>query len=72
MHADFLTRTWHDHHIAARHRTLDGRLAAWLAPADITLNGSRPWDPRIVRRRALWRVAQGTLEAGRAYADGDW
>ena len=72
MHADFLTRTWDRHHIRASHHTFADRLAAWLAPAGITLNGSRPWDPRIVRRRALWRVAQGTLEAGRAYADGDW
>jgi cyclopropane-fatty-acyl-phospholipid synthase len=47
-------------------------VAAWLAEAGIALNGAEPWDPKIVRARALWRCARGTLEAGMAYADGDW
>lgn len=72
MHAGFLSRAWQHHELSAGRRAFEHRFNTWLEEAGITLNGSRPWDPRIVRSRALWRCARGTLEAGRAYADGDW
>ena len=72
MHVDLMGRAVLFHREAAGRRTFEHRLQTWLEAADVRLNGSRPWDPRIIRPRALWRCARGTLEAGRAYADGDW
>jgi cyclopropane-fatty-acyl-phospholipid synthase len=72
MHADFLSRAWQPNSAAAGRRAFEHRFRDWLADAGITLNGSRPWDPQIIRARALLRCAHGTLEAGRAYADCDW
>lgn len=44
-----------------------------LEAADVRIDGPRPWDPRIVRPRALLRiVAGGNLGAGESYVDGDW
>ncbi len=48
-------------------------LAEMLAPADVRLDGSRPWDIRVNDERLFHRVlAQGTLGAGEAYMDGWW
>ena len=44
-----------------------------IAPADIRLNGARPWDVRVNDERLFQRVlAQGTLGLGEAYMDGWW
>lgn len=46
---------------------------ALLEPADIQLNGDRPWDLRLNDERALGRaLAYGSLGLGEAYMDGDW
>ena len=71
VHVDLFSRAWL-HEPSASRKAFEHRFHTWLKDADITVNGSRPWDPRIIRPRALWRCARGTLEAGRAYADGDW
>ncbi|MFW5785835.1 MAG: cyclopropane fatty acyl phospholipid synthase [bacterium] len=44
-----------------------------LAPADVRLNGDRPWDIRVHDERLFRRVlAQGTLGLGEAYMEGWW
>lgn len=44
-----------------------------LASADITINGSRPWDVQINDDRIYARVLrEGTLGFGEAYVDGWW
>ncbi|MCL2310628.1 MAG: cyclopropane fatty acyl phospholipid synthase [Proteobacteria bacterium] len=48
-------------------------VADLLAKADITLNGTRPWDMRLHDPRALERVlATVNLGLGEAYMDGQW
>jgi len=48
-------------------------LADLLAPLDIRLNGSRPWDIRVNDERMFHRVlAQGSMGAGESYMDGWW
>jgi cyclopropane-fatty-acyl-phospholipid synthase len=44
-----------------------------LNEADITINGSRPWDPQI-HSDELWKrlYAQGSLGLGEGYMDGLW
>ncbi len=45
----------------------------FLARADITLNGTRPWDPTIHNPRFFARVfKQRSLGLGEAYMDGWW
>ncbi len=54
---------------AAEHRVL----AQLLAPADVELGGSRPWDIVVHDSRMPARVlAHGTLGAGESYLDGWW
>jgi cyclopropane-fatty-acyl-phospholipid synthase len=44
-----------------------------LSMAGIRLDGSRPWDMRLIRPDVLDRVAAyGSLGLGEAYMDGDW
>jgi cyclopropane-fatty-acyl-phospholipid synthase len=44
-----------------------------LSMAGIRLDGSRPWDMRLIRPGALERIAAyGSLGLGEAYMDGDW
>jgi cyclopropane-fatty-acyl-phospholipid synthase len=44
-----------------------------LADADVRLDGSRPWDPRVHDERVFRRIAaRGSLAAGDSYVDGDW
>jgi len=44
-----------------------------LAPADIHLNGNRPWDIKINNERVFLRVLRGGILAlGESYMDGDW
>ena len=55
----------------------DGRWAATLqnllAPADVRLNGDRPWDLRVHDTRFCRRVlSQGSLALGETYMDGWW
>lgn len=48
-------------------------LQALLAPADIRINGDRPWDMEIVDSRCVSRIlAGGSLALGESYMDGDW
>jgi len=48
-------------------------LADLLHAAGVDLDGSRPWDIRIVDPRAPRRIlAQGSLGAGESYMDGWW
>ena len=49
------------------------RVASQLALAGVEIDGSRPFDPRVRRERALTRILmRGTLGAGDSYVDGDW
>jgi len=49
------------------------KIESILAPADIRINGDRPWDLQVNDERLFGRVlAYGTLGAGEAYADGWW
>lgn len=49
------------------------QMLALLEDADITVNGSRPWDPQIHSDEFWTRLyAQGTLGLGEAYMDGLW
>jgi len=44
-----------------------------LKPADVRINGKRPWDIQVHDERLYRRVlAQGTLGVGEAYMDGWW
>ena len=48
-------------------------LAELLAPADVRLDGSRPWDVHVRDERLFHRVlGHGTLGAGEAYMEGWW
>ncbi len=48
-------------------------LSALLAPADVRLDGQRPWDIRLLAPGVPERVlAQGNLGLGEAYMDGHW
>lgn len=48
-------------------------LQAWLAPADVRLDGARPWDIALNHPDAIGRLASGdTLAIGDAYVDGLW
>ena len=49
-----------------------GVLARLLAPADVDVNGSRPWDIRIHDPGPQMRLAQGSLGLGESYMDGWW
>ena len=49
------------------------KLAALLAPADVALDGARPWDLRIHDERMPRRVLLGgSLGVGESYMDGWW
>lgn len=48
------------------------RLEELLAAADIQIDGSRPWDPRVSDERFFDRVFAGSLAIGEAYMDGMW
>ena len=44
-----------------------------LLPADVRINGDRPWDMRVHDERLFQRIlAKGTLGLGEAYMDGWW
>lgn len=46
---------------------------ALLTPADVTLNGSRPWDMRVRDERVFSRIlTEGSLGLGESYVDGWW
>jgi cyclopropane-fatty-acyl-phospholipid synthase len=48
-------------------------LSALLAPADIRLNGDRPWDIQVHHPRLYRRVLTGwSIGLGESYMDGDW
>ncbi|RPJ32999.1 MAG: cyclopropane fatty acyl phospholipid synthase [Verrucomicrobiaceae bacterium] len=54
-------------------RALREEIEHLLGRADIRINGSRPWDMRILREGVLERAAaRGSLGLGEAYMDGDW
>lgn len=49
------------------------RIEELLASADVKINGSRPWDIRVVNEDLYARVlSHGTLGLGEAYLDGWW
>ncbi len=49
------------------------KLARILAPADIQVNGARPWDIRVLDDRFYRRaLLEGSLGAGESYVDGWW
>jgi cyclopropane-fatty-acyl-phospholipid synthase len=53
--------------------SLVGVIEDILNPADIALNGSRPWDPKIKDERFFKRVlCEGSLGLGESYMDGWW
>jgi len=48
------------------------RLQELLAPADITLDGDRPWDPRVIDPGFYDVAFAGSLAIGEAFMDGRW
>lgn len=49
------------------------RIQRILEPADVVLDGGRPWDPQVHDPRLYRRVlAEGSLGLGEAYVDGWW
>ncbi|HKT71812.1 MAG TPA: cyclopropane fatty acyl phospholipid synthase [Steroidobacteraceae bacterium] len=53
--------------------TYEQALADLLAPADVVLNGTRPWDIQVHDDRMAHRIlGHGTLGAGESYMDGWW
>jgi cyclopropane-fatty-acyl-phospholipid synthase len=53
--------------------TLRERVQELLAPADVRVDGDRPWDIRVHDERLFARVlAEGTLGVGESYMDGWW
>ena len=48
------------------------RLQELLEPADIVLDGSRPWDPQIKDESFLELAFGGSLPIAEAYLDGKW
>ncbi|MCE7902320.1 MAG: cyclopropane fatty acyl phospholipid synthase [Gammaproteobacteria bacterium PRO9] len=62
-----------DSHVSTKHSGRREVLAKLLAPADIQLDGSRPWDITIHDERSIDRIlAEGGLGAGESYMDGWW
>ncbi|MBB4078483.1 cyclopropane-fatty-acyl-phospholipid synthase [Lewinella aquimaris] len=54
-------------------RTAKQTLTELLEPFDISINGSKPYDPQVHRDRFYDRVmAEGVLGVGESYMDGDW
>jgi cyclopropane-fatty-acyl-phospholipid synthase len=52
---------------------LRDRVQELLAPADVIVDGDRPWDVRVHDDRLFARLlAEGTLGAGESYMDGWW
>jgi cyclopropane-fatty-acyl-phospholipid synthase len=48
-------------------------VSAWLAAADIRVNGDRPWDLKVYSDRVFRReLVNGSLGVGESYMDGDW
>ena len=44
-----------------------------LKEADVAVNGTRPWDIRVLDSRFYDRVfADGSVGIGESYMDGDW
>lgn len=44
-----------------------------LEPADVQINGGRPWDPQVHDERLYQRaLSGGSLAVGEAYMDGWW
>lgn len=53
--------------------SLTRKLGELLQPADVRLDGGRPWDVRLLDGDVAARVfAQGNLGLGEAYMDGHW
>jgi len=49
------------------------KIESILEPADVRINGGRPWDLRVRNERLYARIlAEGTLGIGEAYMDGWW
>ena len=49
------------------------KIESILEPADVRINGGRPWDLRVRNERLYARIlAEGTLGVGEAYMDGWW
>lgn len=54
-------------------RTARQLISAWLAEADIRINGDRPWDLTVHDERLFDRIlAHGSLGVGESYTDGWW
>lgn len=54
-------------------RFAEKRIAEFLEPADIRINGRRPWDLQVYDPRFYMRViSMGSLGAGESYMDGWW
>ncbi len=53
--------------------TLESTIQSLLAPADIQLQGNRPWDIHIYNNALYSRVlAEGSIGLGESYMDGWW
>jgi cyclopropane-fatty-acyl-phospholipid synthase len=58
---------------AVRRSPLRDAFARLLAKADVTLDGPRPWDPRIHDERVFERIlARGSLGLGESYVERGW
>jgi cyclopropane-fatty-acyl-phospholipid synthase len=62
-----------DRRRTARPAAWRARFARLLAAADVCLDGTRPWDPRVHDERTFRRIAlHGSLGAGESYVAGWW
>ena len=53
--------------------TVRRKVERLLAPADVRIGGTRPWDMQVRDERFFARVlARGSLGLGESYMDGWW
>ncbi|MGH8112019.1 MAG: cyclopropane fatty acyl phospholipid synthase [Rhodanobacteraceae bacterium] len=61
------------HALSRRDQALRDKAQALLEPADVRIDGERPWDIRIHDERVFARTfAHGSLGLGESYMDGWW
>ena len=63
----------HSEYFSPEQSSLHQLISELLEQADITINGTRPWDIQLLAPGVIERAfAQGNLGLGEAYMDGEW
>lgn len=63
----------HSEYFSPEQSSLHQLISELLEQADITINGTRPWDIQLLAPGVIERAfAQGNLGLGEAYMNGDW